>query len=31
VVLTRIKQGGRLTIEFYSSDELEELRRRLIR
>jgi ParB family transcriptional regulator, chromosome partitioning protein len=31
VVLTRIKQGGRLTIEFYSNDELEELRRRLTR
>jgi ParB family chromosome partitioning protein len=29
VVLTRIKQGGRLTIEFYSNEELEELRRRL--
>lgn len=31
VVLTRVKQGGRLTIEFYSNDELEELRRRLTR
>jgi hypothetical protein len=29
VVLTRLKQGGRLTIEFYSNDELEALRRRL--
>jgi ParB family chromosome partitioning protein len=29
VVLTRLKQGGRLTIEFYSNDELETLRRRL--
>ena len=31
VVLTRVKRGGRLTIEFYSDDELEELRRRLTR
>src|SRR5438094_984245 len=31
VVLTRLKQGGRLTIEFYSNDELESLRRRLTR
>jgi ParB family chromosome partitioning protein len=29
VVLTRLKNGGRLTIEFYSNDELEALRRRL--
>lgn len=29
VVLTRLKQGGRLTIEFYSNEELEALRRRL--
>ncbi len=29
VVLTRIKQGGRLTIEFYSNEELDGLRRRL--
>jgi len=29
VVLTRLKHGGRLTIEFYSNDELESLRRRL--
>jgi ParB family transcriptional regulator, chromosome partitioning protein len=31
VVLTRLKQGGRLTIEFYSNEELEALRRRLTR
>ena len=31
VVLTRVKQGGRLTIEFYSNDDLENLRRRLTR
>ena len=31
VVLTRVKNGGRLTIEFYSPEELEELRRRLTR
>jgi ParB family transcriptional regulator, chromosome partitioning protein len=31
VVLTRLKQGGRLTIEFYSNDELEALRLRLTR
>jgi ParB family chromosome partitioning protein len=31
VVLTRVRNGGRLTIEFYSDDELEELRRRLTR
>ena len=31
VVLTRLKHGGRLTIEFYSNEELEALRRRLIR
>ena len=31
VVLTRLRQGGRLTIEFYSNEELEELRRRIIR
>ena len=29
VVLTRLKHGGRLTIEFYSNDEFEALRRRL--
>ena len=29
VVLTRVKRGGRLTIEFYSDEELEDLRRRL--
>ena len=29
VVLTRLKLGGRLTIEFYSNEELEALRRRL--
>jgi ParB family chromosome partitioning protein len=29
VVLTRLKHGGRLTIEFYSNDEFETLRRRL--
>jgi ParB family chromosome partitioning protein len=29
VVLTRHKHGGRLTIEFYSNEELEGLRRRL--
>jgi ParB family chromosome partitioning protein len=29
VVLTRVKNGGRLTIEFYSNEELDELRRRL--
>jgi ParB family chromosome partitioning protein len=31
VVLTRLKHGGRLTIEFYSNDEFEVLRRRLTR
>ena len=31
VVLTRLKHGGRLTIEFYSNEELEALRRRLTR
>jgi hypothetical protein len=31
VVLTRLKQGGRLTIEFYSNEELEALRSRLTR
>jgi ParB family chromosome partitioning protein len=31
VVLTRVKNGGRLTIEFYSNEELDELRRRLMR
>jgi ParB family chromosome partitioning protein len=31
VVLTRLKHGGRLTIEFYSDEELEALRRRLTR
>ena len=30
VVLTRLKQGGRLTIEFYSDEELESLRQRLL-
>ena len=29
VVLTRLKHGGRLTIEFYSNEELDALRRRL--
>lgn len=29
VVLTRLKHGGRLTIEFYSNEELEGLRRRI--
>jgi ParB family chromosome partitioning protein len=29
VVLTRVKNGGRLTIEFYSNEELDALRRRL--
>jgi ParB family transcriptional regulator, chromosome partitioning protein len=29
VVLTRLKHGGRLTIEFYSNEELETIRRRL--
>jgi ParB family chromosome partitioning protein len=29
VLLTRVKDGGRLVIEFYSNEELEELRRRL--
>jgi ParB family chromosome partitioning protein len=29
VVLTRLKHGGRLTIEFYSNEELEALRRRM--
>ncbi len=29
VVLTRLKQGGRLTIEFYSDDQLESLRLKL--
>jgi ParB family chromosome partitioning protein len=29
VVLTRLKHGGRLTIEFYSNEEFEVLRRRL--
>jgi ParB family chromosome partitioning protein len=29
VVLTRLKNGGRLTIEFYSNEEFESLRRRL--
>jgi len=31
VVLTRLRNGGRLTIEFYSNEELEALRRRVIR
>ena len=30
VVLTRLKKGGRLTIEFYSDEELEGLRQRLL-
>lgn len=30
VVLSRFRQGGRLTIEFYSDEELESLRRRLL-
>jgi ParB family transcriptional regulator, chromosome partitioning protein len=29
VILTRLKHGGRLTIEFYSNEEFETLRRRL--
>jgi ParB family chromosome partitioning protein len=29
VILTRLRKGGRLTIEFYSDDELEALRRRI--
>lgn len=29
VVLTRLKRGGRLTIEFYSDEELDGLRRKL--
>ncbi|MDQ6883457.1 MAG: ParB/RepB/Spo0J family partition protein [Candidatus Dormibacteraeota bacterium] len=29
VILTRMRKGGRLTIEFYSDEELEALRRRL--
>ncbi|MDQ6710952.1 MAG: ParB/RepB/Spo0J family partition protein [Candidatus Dormibacteraeota bacterium] len=29
VILTRLRKGGRLTIEFYSDEELEALRRRL--
>jgi ParB family chromosome partitioning protein len=31
VVLTRLKHGGRVTIEFYSNEEFEVLRRRLTR
>jgi len=31
VVLTRLRSGGRLTIEFYSDEELEALRRRVTR
>lgn len=31
VVLTKLKNGGRLTIEFYSNEALEDLRRRLTR
>ena len=31
VVLTRLKTGGRLTIEFYSNEEFESIRRRLTR
>jgi ParB family transcriptional regulator, chromosome partitioning protein len=30
VILTRFKQGGRLTIEYYSDEELEGLRQRLL-
>jgi ParB family chromosome partitioning protein len=30
VLLTRLKQGGRLIIEFYSDEELEGLRQRLV-
>jgi ParB family chromosome partitioning protein len=30
VILTRLKRGARLTIELYSDEALEELRRRLI-
>lgn len=30
VMLTRVKDGGRLVIEFYSNEELDELRRRLL-
>ena len=30
VVLTKLRQGARLTIELYSNEELEEFRRRLI-
>jgi len=30
-VLTRLRSGGRLTIEFYSDEELEALRRRVTR
>jgi len=30
VVLTRLKNGGRLTIEFYSDEELDALRHKLI-
>jgi ParB family chromosome partitioning protein len=30
VVLTRLKNGGRLTIEFYSDEEFDSLRRKLI-
>jgi hypothetical protein len=29
VILSRLRKGGRLTIEFYSDDELEALRQRL--
>lgn len=31
VIITKLKQGGRLTIEFYSPEALEDLRRRLTR
>ena len=31
VVLTRLKHGGRLTIEFYSNEDFEALRHRLTR
>jgi hypothetical protein len=30
-VLTRLKHGGRVTIEFYINEEFEVLRRRLTR
>lgn len=31
VIISRLKQGGRLTIEFYSDEALDDIRRRLIR